>query len=142
MSGEFLSTLDKQIPLFGVVLATALVFYTYDHFVLFTAPYAQATSLHLYRFLTFKWGFDTVYNRFINKPLLQGAYNIPFALIDKGLLEQAGPTGLGKAATLVGQQLTSAQTGRVADYAAVLLLAALLCAVVFSLYSVSPLVFP
>lgn len=124
------------------MLATALVFYTYDHFVLFTAPYVRHANLRLYRFLALKWGFDTIYNRFLNKPLLQGAYNIPFSLIDKGLLEQAGPTGLGKAATALGRWLTTAQTGRVSDYAAIILLAALLCAVVFSLYAISPLEMP
>jgi hypothetical protein len=112
-------------------VATALVFYTYDHFILLVAPYAHQALLPLYRFLSFKWGFDTVYNRFINKPLLQGAYNIPFSLIDKGLLEQVGPTGFGKAAVALGYQLTKAQTGRITTYGGVLLLAALLCALLF-----------
>lgn len=108
------------------------MFYTYDHVVLLVAPYAQPATLCLYRFLSFKWGFDTVYNRFINKPLLQGAYNIPFSLIDKGLLEQMGPTGLGKMAVAIGYQLTKAQTGQVTDYGAVLLLTAVLSALVTS----------
>lgn len=81
-----------------------------------------------------------MYNRFLNKPLLQGAYNIPFSLIDKGLLEQVGPTGLSKATMQLGQQLARAQTGRITDYAAVLLLASLLCAVVLNLYVVSPVI--
>jgi proton-translocating NADH-quinone oxidoreductase chain L len=137
LSGEFLPTLTKQIPLFGVIVATALVFYTYDSFVLTVTPYVYRVNLQLYRFFSLKWGFDAVYNRFINKPLLQGAYNIPFSLIDKGVLEQFGPTGLGKVAVALGHRLTMAQTGYVADYAAVLLLAALLCAVVFVLSGLS-----
>jgi hypothetical protein len=112
--------------LFGVVTATALVFYTYDYIVVSTAPYVYgAFGLAAYRFLTFKWGFDTVYNRFLNKPLLRGAYAGPFILVDKGLLEQAGPTGLGKLAHQIGRCLTKLQTGRVYDYGASFLLSTL-----------------
>jgi len=112
--------------LFGVISATALVFYTYDYIVVSAAPYVYgALSLSAYRFLTFKWGFDTVYNRFLNKPLLKGAYAGPFILVDKGLLEQVGPTGFGKLAHQVGRSLTKFQTGRVYDYGAGFLLSAL-----------------
>jgi hypothetical protein len=71
----------------------------------------------LYRFLSHKWYFDTVYNRFVNRPLLEGAYNLVFALIDKGLLETFGPTGLGSLTTKIGATITSQQTGRVFEYA-------------------------
>lgn len=58
-----------------------------------------------------------VYNELVNVPLLLGAYNITFALIDKGFLEFVGPTGLSRQATAAGRLLASAQTGRVYDYA-------------------------
>jgi len=48
---------------------------------------------------------------------MEGAYNITFSLIDKGLLEVAGPTGLGRQTILLGRVLASVQTGRVYDYA-------------------------
>lgn len=50
-----------------------------------------------------------------------GAYNITFSLIDKGLLEVAGPTGLGRQTILFGRLLAAAQTGRVYDYAGFML---------------------
>jgi len=90
-----MSTKAKLIPLFSAIVATATVFYTYGVLVLKQTPYGLfAPLLSTYRFLSHKWGFDTVYNYFINKPLLVGSYNVPFSLIDKGLLEIAGPTGL------------------------------------------------
>lgn len=58
-----------------------------------------------------------MYNRLINQPLLEGAYRVVFALIDKGLLETAGPTGFSTLAIKAGNKLSSAQTGRVYDYA-------------------------
>jgi len=60
-----------------------------------------------------------------------GAYNITFALIDKGILEVAGPTGLGRQTIRLGRTLASAQTGRVYDYAG-FMLASLCLALLFS----------
>ena len=48
------------------------------------------------------------------------AYN-NFALIDKGLLEVFGPTGLGQLTHRIGLRLATAQTGRVYDYGFVIL---------------------
>lgn len=67
-----------------------------------------------------------MYNRLINQPLLKGAYNITFSLIDKGLLEVAGPTGGGKLTYRLGILLARFQTGNVYDYAAFILLLILL----------------
>jgi len=52
-----------------------------------------------------------------------GSYNITFSLVDKGLLEFVGPTGLGRQTILAGRVLASAQTGRVYDYAGFMLVA-------------------
>jgi len=52
---------------------------------------------------------------------MKGAYNITFSLIDKGLLEIAGPTGLGRQTILLGRLLASVQTGRAYDYAGFML---------------------
>ena len=133
VAGEALPTMQKMIPVFGSVLAICLVFLTYESFTEQAATYidSDARLRAVYRFLTFKWGFDTVYNRLINQPLVEGAYNITFSLIDKGLLEVAGPTGLGKASLQVGRVLTKVQTGRVYDYAA-FMLAGLYLALVFT----------
>jgi len=117
-------TSTKLIPLVSAVIATAAVFYIYGVFAIRHTIYgAFAKYLILYRFLSHKWGFDTVYNEFINKPLMEGAYNIVFILIDRGFLEAAGPTGLGRQTTLFGRLLASAQTGRVYDYAGFMLVA-------------------
>lgn len=71
----------------------------------------------LHRFLSHKWYFDTVYNRFINQPVLGGSYRVIFGLADKGALEVAGPTGLYAVTSQLGRLVARAQTGRVYDYA-------------------------
>jgi len=50
-------------------------------------------SIELYRFLSYKWYFDAIYNELINRPLLILAYKIIFKTLDKGLLELFGPYG-------------------------------------------------
>jgi len=62
---------------------------------------------------------------------MEGAYNITFSLIDKGLLEVAGPTGLGRQTILIGRFLAAVQTGRVYDYAGFMLVA--LCFALFGM---------
>jgi NADH-quinone oxidoreductase subunit L len=71
----------------------------------------------LHRFLSHKWYFDTVYNRLINQPILECGYRVVFALMDKGLLEAIGPTGLGVMSFKAGAFITALQSGRVYDYA-------------------------
>lgn len=128
-----------MFPVFGSILAVSLVFLVYENCTVQVASYIDSSARlrGVYRFLTFKWGFDTVYNRLINQPLVEGAYNITFSLIDKGLLEVAGPTGLGKATLQVGRAATKVQTGRVYDYAA-FMLAGLYFTLVFTSLLPSP----
>lgn len=117
--GEFLPFFIKITPFFGSILSVGLVFlinsFLFEQQV--AKLYNNSKLGGLYRFLSHKWYFDTVYNRFVNRPLLEGAYNLVFALIDKGLLETFGPTGLGSLTTKIGATITSQQTGRVFEYA-------------------------
>lgn len=122
VTGEFLHVGVKLAPLFGSIIAVTLVLALYRVGLRPSAElYRSETIRTLHRFFSHKWYFDTVYNRFINLPLLQGAYNIPFSLVDKGLLEVAGPTGAGQAGFRLGSRLAAVQTGRVYDYAAFML---------------------
>lgn len=94
---------------------------TQVHAFEFSSTYKNPFLVSLHRFLSSKWGFDAVYNRFINQPILQGAYNITFSLIDKGLLEVAGPTGGSQLTSRLGAMLARVQTGSVPQYAAFML---------------------
>lgn len=50
-------------------------------------------SQKIYTFLTNRWFFDLIYNKFINEFILLKAYNNLFILLDKGILELIGPQG-------------------------------------------------
>lgn len=84
------------------------------------------------RFLSHKWYFDTVYNRIINQPLLEGSYRVVFSLVDKGALEFFGPTSLSTLTTRASTAARFVQTGRVYDYAFLMIVAIYLITAVVS----------
>jgi hypothetical protein len=50
----------------------------------------------IYNFLSYKWYFDVLYNKYLNIPLLQKSRVYIFELGDKGLLEFFGPLSVDK----------------------------------------------
>jgi NADH:ubiquinone oxidoreductase subunit 5 (subunit L)/multisubunit Na+/H+ antiporter MnhA subunit len=119
LSGEFLPFFVKMIPFFGSMFSVFLVFlinsFSFSEKV--AVMYEKENFRAIHRFLSHKWYFDTVYNRLINQPLLEGGYRVVFKLLDKGLLEAFGPTGFGFNAFRLGRVFTAFQSGRVYDYA-------------------------
>jgi proton-translocating NADH-quinone oxidoreductase chain L len=119
LAGEFLPFSVKMTPFFGSMVSVLLVFILNSELAATKAAnlYTSPTVRSMQRFLSHKWYFDTVYNRLINQPLLECGYRVVFALMDKGLLEAVGPTGLGVSTFRVGTFITALQSGRVYDYA-------------------------
>lgn len=107
----------KRIPFFGSVFAVGLVFLLNISFSKdYSEFYLVKRFITVYRFLSFKWGFDLVYNQIVNKSLFEGAYNTVFKQRDKGLLEFIGPTSAGRVLAFVGFKFTEAQLGDVQLY--------------------------
>jgi proton-translocating NADH-quinone oxidoreductase chain L len=119
LAGEFLPFSVKMTPFFGSMFSVLLVFILNSKQLAGKASelYTHEKVRSLHRFLSHKWYFDTVYNRLINQPLLECGYRVVFALMDKGLLEAFGPTGLGAYSFRAGTLITAFQSGRVYDYA-------------------------
>jgi NADH-ubiquinone oxidoreductase chain 5 len=137
ISGECLSGAVRIIPFIGAICSIVYVFVINNRLILermFLLVITTDVALVLYRFMSYKWYFDVVYNNFINMPVLHGAYSIVFVTLDRGFLECVGPTGLG-AFTIAkaGAVVANTQTGKVQAYGGVLLLVAGLCAFCLSL---------
>ena len=71
----------------------------------------------IYRFLSYKWYFDAIYNELINRPLLNIAYKTIFKSLDKGLLEIFGPYGTSYVLFLGASKMKRMQIGEVYYYA-------------------------
>lgn len=118
LSGEFLPVYIKRLPFFGSITSVFFVFACNETWAARSSSLYKNSALRAwYRFLSHKWYFDTVYNRFVNQPLLEFAYKTVFRFLDKGLLEFIGPTSAGRIISKVGFHITRAQTGKVYDYA-------------------------
>jgi len=71
----------------------------------------------IYTFLNNKWHFDFVFNHFIAKPSMVAGHNITYKILDKGLIEMVGPTGLVSLLRKATTSLSSFQSGLVYNYA-------------------------
>jgi NADH:ubiquinone oxidoreductase subunit 5 (subunit L)/multisubunit Na+/H+ antiporter MnhA subunit len=122
--GEFLPFYIKIIPFFGAVIAISFVF------IINSPALSEMLNISkyapMYRFLSHKWYFDTVYNHFVNTPLLKTAYLSIFKALDKGLIESWGPTGASRLIYQLSALLTKTQTGYVQDYSRVIILIAVI----------------
>lgn len=88
----------------------------------------------LYRFLSYKWYFDAVYNEMINRPLLKMAYTTIFRSLDKGLLELFGPYGLSYVLFSGAQKLKRMQIGEVYYYAYLMIMFLLISVVMLNFF--------
>ena len=131
---EFLPFYIKNLPLFLSLLSVGLLVLCYQALSNYSIMYHPFLR-RVHRFLSYKWYFDLLYNRYINLPVLRFAFRVPFALIDKGLIEFLGPRGLYSSFLRVSLQSKEYQTGVIYHYArfiiSVLLLLLIYLKVVF-----------
>ena len=73
-------------------------------------------SFYLIKFISGKWLFDFIYNKYINKLLLIWGYNISFKLVDRGLIELLGPLGLVRLGNILSNFIIKLQTGVIYNY--------------------------
>jgi len=67
----------------------------------------------LYNFLNRKWFFDKVYNEYLGQLFFKFSYSISYKLVDRGIFEILGPTGLSSSALSIGSSLHRLQTGSI-----------------------------
>jgi NADH-ubiquinone oxidoreductase chain 5 len=90
---EFLPFTIKNLPLFFGIFSLCLVWVIYE-LLLEVALNYHPLFKDIHFFLSYKWYFDVIYNRYINYPLLHFGYRLPYKAIDKGLIEIVGPRGI------------------------------------------------
>ena len=97
IDSEFLPAFIKNIPLLfticGIVLSLFLIncFNVNKDFVLHLK--LAWIPRHIYIFLNKKWHWDQLTNELIVMKTMNFGYNVSFLSIDKGFIEQFGPTG-------------------------------------------------
>ena len=123
IDAEFLPTIFKLLPvifsMFG--LFSALFLYHFN-FKLFYQFKISNFGLYFYNFLNKKWFFDKIYYEIINQNILQISYNTTYKLIDKGIIEFFGPTGLLQLFFNWSKKVIIMQTGYIFHYSLLIFL--------------------
>jgi NADH-ubiquinone oxidoreductase chain 5 len=124
------------LPLIFTIAGVSLSFFvnttTFFHLIFSKLWYTQNFN-KTFRFLSNKWYFDVIYNKYINIPLLKISYSIIFKLIDKGILEIFGPFGLWKIIYWSSKQFNKVQTGFVYHYSFIILYSLILITIIFEI---------
>jgi len=123
LTSEFLFYYIKIIPIIfslaGVYISSCL--YKYFYFSTLNLIFNKI-YLNIYWFLIKKWYFDNIYNNFIVYPLLNFFYNIPFKLIDRGIIEYIGPLNIVRLFNNLSYIFSNIQTGYIYQYFFIILL--------------------
>lgn len=118
IESEFIPYSIKLIPVIFSISGATLSFclYQYCPHLLYTI---QTTSFGytLYTFLNKKWFIDRLYNEYLASNVLRFGYKTTFKILDKGLIELCGPSGLAKLVQYFTQKISKIQTGYMYHYA-------------------------
>lgn len=114
---EFLDYKVKLIPFIfsisGSVLAL-LIYHVYEKKFITLNVYKSV--YYVYSFFVKKWYFDNIYNTYIVNNILYFGYHISFKLIDRGIIELAGPLGITRAISTISKKSSEFQSGLIYHY--------------------------
>lgn len=123
IDAEFLPIIFKLLPvifsMFGLFLAIFLYHFNFEFFYQIKI---SNIGLYFYNFLNKKWFFDKIYYEFINQNILQISYNVTYKLIDKGIIEFFGPSGLLQIFSNWSKKIITLQTGYIFHYSLLIFL--------------------
>ena len=115
VDAEFIPAFYKLLPLIFATSGLVLAFFVMHFFSIYYSEFWKKQR-SLYFFLLKKWYFDTIYNKFITLPLLKTCFSVFFKIIDKGIIELLGPTGLSSRLYIFSKNIKQLQTGFIFTY--------------------------
>jgi len=114
---EFISTFYKTLPvnlsLLGVV--SAFIFYNFVPNILISIK-KSFLGKKIYVLFNRKWFFDKIYNEFFGQFFFRFGYSISYKLMDRGIFEILGPTGLSMLSLQIGSNIHKMQSGYIYHY--------------------------
>lgn len=118
LEAEFISASVKFFPVFLSIFFGGLAIYVYEYYSvgLYKVINKHNLAYNLYNFFSKKWLFDVIYNNFIVKGVLGFGYTITFKLLDRGILELMGPTGLVRLFSNLHNFFKKLQSGFIFNY--------------------------
>ena len=134
IEAEFgLPQLLKLLPAIGSLFGAGLALYLYHVVPAFTISLTNGRlGYAVYSFLNAKWYWDALINSFIISAALRQGLTIS-KVIDRGVIELAGPYGLSTVLTGTGRNVSSYDTGVITSYALYIVLG--LVSLIFLLFA-------
>ena len=137
LDAEFIDSFYKLLPVCLSLLGVSLSFtlYTSQNKLMFKVI-KMGFFRFIYNFLNKKWFFDKVYNESFGQFFFKFGYSGSYRIIDKGVIEFVGPSGLSKVISSVSYNFSKIQAGYLYNYTFLILLGGcyLFIAKTFSLY--------
>jgi NADH-ubiquinone oxidoreductase chain 5 len=114
---EFITQFYKLLPVMFSLLGVSLAFFLYEFqskllFQLKTSFFIKK----VYNFLSKKWFFDKVYNEWVNQFFFKFGYSVSYKIVDRGIFEMLGPSGLSMTISKISYRLDKLQTGYLYHY--------------------------
>ena len=132
-NAEFIPHIYKILPFFSSMLAVTLVNFFFEYNVQWRLKEAYNLNA-IYKLFIYKWYFDAIYNKFINIPMLDFAYNKLFKSVDKGILEFFGPWGVYALLLKLSLNVKFDQTGQIYRYVGYIFLFCFVQIIIFNFY--------
>lgn len=120
---EFLSFKIKLIPfIFSISgsLTAVLLYHIYEDKFMSLDVYKK--GYYAYAFFVKKWYFDNIYNYYVVNGALYFGYHISFKMIDRGIIELAGPLGITRSISALTNKMSNFQSGLIYHYVFMMIL--------------------
>nr|YP_009495431.1 NADH dehydrogenase subunit 5 [Eunotia naegelii]AWQ64078.1 NADH dehydrogenase subunit 5 [Eunotia naegelii] len=122
VDSEFIPGFYKLLPIvFSLfVLICSFYLYTYSSKFLFKLK-ISSLGKKIYNFLNKKWFFDKIYNEYIGQFFFHFSFSVSYKIVDRGIIEILGPTGLSHFIKKISLGLHKIQTRYMYHYLFVML---------------------
>jgi NADH-ubiquinone oxidoreductase chain 5 len=114
---EFIAQFYKLLPVTFSLLGISLAFFFYEFqskllFQLKTSFFIKK----VYNFLNKKWFFDKIYNEWLSQFFFKFGYSVSYKIVDRGIFEMLGPSGLSMTISKISNSLNKLQTNYLYHY--------------------------
>jgi proton-translocating NADH-quinone oxidoreductase chain L len=114
---EFINLFFKLFPLILSILGTTLAYFMYAFNLNFFYDIKKTKNFkYFYNFINRKWYFDRIYNEFIGQKALNISYSYAYKDMDRGLIENFGPSGVVSIISYVFTSIKELQSGFMFHY--------------------------
>jgi NADH-ubiquinone oxidoreductase chain 5 len=120
---EFIAQFYKLLPVAFSLLGISLAFFFYEFQskLLFQLKISFFIK-KIYNFLNKKWFFDKIYNEWLSQFFFKFGYSISYKIVDRGIFEMLGPSGLSMTILKISRSLDKLQTGYLYHYTFLILI--------------------